>query len=273
MQSIRLYQLYVVATSIILLFVFSSKVWATETPASGFFIAGPALNPEYRGSEDFTIVPMIVSQYQSEFVNFEIEGLTARAELWQQSAYTIGVTAEFDFGRDSDVESELVKQLKEIDASINGGVYAAWASKDQFLDGDNLAYRIALFTDLTNTHNGLFTTLTATYTLPLAIPWRFEFELETTYASNQYMDTYFSIIPAAETAAELPAFTAGASLRDITFSTNIGFFTSEVWGAFLRLSASRLTGDAKDSPIVNDGTANQYFAGLGIIYRFGGNNE
>jgi MipA family protein len=100
------------------------------------------------------------------------------------------------------------------------------------------------------------------------IPWRVDFELETTYADENYMNTYFGSSRFDSTRSGLPYYQAGASLRDVTFSTNIGLFFNPSWGVFMRLSTSQLLGDAENSPIVDAGSRNQHFAGLGVFYRF-----
>ena len=100
------------------------------------------------------------------------------------------------------------------------------------------------------------------------IPWRFEIELETTYANADYQNTYFGVSRADAITSGLPQYTAGSSFRDVTLNANIGLFTSPKWGVFARLGFSKLLNDAADSPVTDHGDTAQYFAGVGLFYRF-----
>ncbi|GLS24410.1 MipA/OmpV family protein [Marinibactrum halimedae] len=237
---------------------------------NGFLILGPALLPEYQGSEDSTVVPMVVSQFKILNQKIEIEGLTFRSPIYQESAWQFGATAELAFGRDSDIENAQVDTFEEIDFGINVGGYAAHQQNNVFFDGDNLEYQLALFGDASNVHDGFYATTSMIYTLPMMIPWRLEFELESSYANDNYMNTYFGVNPRDAFNSGYDQYTATASFKDITLNTNIGLFINPQWGAFLRLGATHLIGKAKDSPIVRNGSNNQYFVGMGIFYRFGG---
>lgn len=126
-----------------------------------------------------------------------------------------------------------------------------------------------MFADTSGVHDGYFATAGITYTFPMVLPWRFAVELESTYASSDYMNTYFGVTSIDSKNSGLPAYTADASLRDISLNANVTLLTSPKWGAFLRLSATQLMGDAKDSPIVLNGNDIQFFYGLGVFYRFG----
>jgi outer membrane scaffolding protein for murein synthesis (MipA/OmpV family) len=235
----------------------------------GFIIIGPARINEYLGSSDYEMVPMIISQFQLLGSDIEIEGLTARGSLLNGNNWHTGIATRFDFGRDGDVSNQAVAAMKTLDANVNFGGYISQFNESTWLDGDKLEFRIEGTTDMSGSHQGVITTLTSTYTLPLYIPWRFEFELEASYASSNYMQSYFGIDAIDSGASGLAQYQAGSSLRDITFNTNIGLFVSPTWGAFVRLSYTRLLGSAADSPIVKgEGSVNQSLIGLGVFYRF-----
>lgn len=263
------FRLYRFATLMLFLGVMHQNAFAAEQQTSdNFLIIGPGLSAEYQGSEDYSLVPMIVSNFQLAGVEMEVEGLVTRAKLYDSKAISLGISAEVDFGRDKEVENETVQALTEIDMAINFGVYAAYEKSSVILEDDSLEFRASLFSDVSGVHDGAYLTVGTTYTLPLYIPWRFEFELESTYASSDYMSTYFGIDATDSMLSGYSPYEASSSLRDITFSTNIGLFLNPEWGAFLRLSVTELQGDAKNSPIVLDGDSQQFFAGIGVFHRF-----
>lgn len=244
-----------------------NQVLAQEDPE--FIILGPAVSPEYQGSEDYETVPMLVSNFRLLGTQFEIEGLTLRANLFEHNNWKIGVTTEVDFGRDDEVENASVAQMTDINSAINLGAYLSKDIPDLYLEDDNLEIRVALFGDVSNTHQGTYTTLSTTYELPLMLPFKVEFELETTYADENYMNTYFGVNEQDAALSGFSQYQTNSAFRDVTFNTNIGLFTSPDWGGFLRLGVSKLLADAEDSPIVKAGDSTQFFVGLGVFYRLG----
>ncbi|TDF38234.1 MipA/OmpV family protein [Alteromonadaceae bacterium M269] len=253
---------------IFLLFFCTFSVNSEEQQDSSFIIVGAALNNEYRGSDDYSVVPFIVSNFSVGSVGVELEGLTFRAQLFDYSNWEFGFTAEYDFGRDEDVDNEVVASLREIDSTINTGAYAFYQDNSVFKQGDEFEFRLSALVDSGDAHEGAYATLGAAYTLPMKSQWRIQFELETTYANDDYIDTYFGIDEENSLLSGLPIYDADSSFRDVTLSTSIGYFTKSNWGVFARLSASKLLGDAKDSPIVDIGSSNQYLFGIGAYYRF-----
>ncbi|WP_448567723.1 MipA/OmpV family protein [Thalassotalea ganghwensis] len=242
---------------------------SAQTEKQNFVIFGPALTPEYQGSDDYSTVPMMVADLSIGNYDLEIEGLTLRTSLFESNNLQLGITSELDFGRDADVENSTIAKFEDIDLSVNVGAFVNHQLSNLYLNGDEFNTRLSIFTDGSNSHKGSYSTLEFSYTLPLMIPWRIEFELSTTYADSNYMNTYFGVNQMDSALSGLPMYSASSSIRDITFNANIGLFMSPKWGAFLRTGATQLMQDAKDSPIVALGDDKQYFIGLGVFYRFG----
>jgi outer membrane scaffolding protein for murein synthesis (MipA/OmpV family) len=251
------------------LFYLSHTALAKATNDPDAFIITGALNKnEFLGSDDTEIVPAIISEFKLLGSNIEVEGLTARVELYSNNNWHTGLTTLFDFGRNDEVSNEAVAAMKEIKQNFNLGAYLSNKHTNVFLNNDELELRIQTTFDASSVHEGSLTTLSSTYTLPLYIPWRFELELETSFANNNYINTYFGISQADSLASNLPQYSPSAGFIDVTLNANIILFSSPNWGAFTRLSYSRLINDAADSPIVKQGSANQSQLGLGVFYRF-----
>lgn len=234
-----------------------------------FVIAGPVLLPEYQGSDDYEVVPMAIAKFRLGSLPIELEGLTLRADLYQRARWRFGLTSELDTGRGDDVSNAEVARMQEIDFAANVGGFVAYSQPGLFLPNDNMEYRLSLLGDSSNTHGGYYGTAALNYAFPLMLPWRVELELESSYASSDYMNTYFGVDATDASRSGLARYNAGASLRDVTLNTNILLFTSPKWGGFVRLGVSQLLGDAKDSPITQQGSDLQYHAGIGVFYRFG----
>ncbi len=241
----------------------------TEKDSNSFIIIGALSKNEYIGSSDYDIVPAIISEFNLLGRNIEIEGLTARAELYSKNSWHAGLATQFDFGRNDEVSNQAIAAMTEIEANVNLGGYLSHKNSNILLNNDELELRVQTTFDASSVHKGSLTTFTSTYTLPLFIPWRFEFELESSYANDNYMNTYFGISQADSITSGLELYQASSGFMDVTVNANIILFSSPTWGAYTRLSYSHLLNDAANSPIIKqEGSVNQSQFGLGIFYRF-----
>lgn len=66
----------------------------------------------------------------------------------------------------------------------------------------------------------------------------------------------------------MPAYRPKGGLSDVGAGVTVGYQFSERWGVLGRLGADYYLGDAKDSPIVKDGSKVQGIGGLALSYRF-----
>ena len=86
-----------------------------------------------------------------------------------------------------------------------------------------------------------------------------------TYASGNYMETYFGVSPANAFRSGLPVYSADAGFKDVGGTVGGVMYLSKEWALSAGLQYRRLLSEAKDSPIVSDrGDANQWIAGVGI---------
>lgn len=246
-----------------------SYAYAEEPKISGFFAVGAASTPDFEGSSDYQIVPFITSHLHSGWLNFEFQGLTARLHLKPPSWYETGVSLNYRFGRDSNLENTVVGQLKEIDDTVEVGGFFRIELDDQFLKHDSVEFLAEAFTDTGSVHGGNIATLSASYTLSPSKQWRYQLEVETTYADDDYMDTYFGVDTANASLSGLPHFDANSGFKDIGLNLNVTHFFNKKLGILGRVGYKHLIGDAADSPIVTEqGNADQFFGGLSLLYAF-----
>ncbi len=92
----------------------------------------------------------------------------------------------------------------------------------------------------------------------------------TTYADNNYMDTYFSIDANNRGSSTLPNFNADGGIKDVGINIVAHYRTPwPQWGIMGTLGYSSLLNDARNSPIVDqEGDNNQMFLGLMANYRW-----
>ena len=90
----------------------------------------------------------------------------------------------------------------------------------------------------------------------------------TTFASDDYMQTYFGVSPAqaARSRAGLPVYDPDAGIKDVYVELGSEITLGERWLLKPGGRYGRLVGDAGDGPIVQN--ENQFSGVLGMGYKF-----
>lgn len=87
-----------------------------------------------------------------------------------------------------------------------------------------------------------------------------------TWASGEYMMTFFGVSAEQSARSGLPAYQADAGLHALRLGAGASYRIDRNWSAVLRTNVMRLVGDAADSPITRSRT--QYTAGVFAAYEF-----
>ncbi len=264
------------ATVLVLSLLLSGVVSAESNGVKGFISVGPAAIPDYEGSQDYEAAPLIFGRMQWQEYYLEVQGTRARANLLPQRFFSFSDTLSIQAGptlsyrreRD-DVENVRVDSLRDIDATIELGGFVTLQIVNVFREQDALTGRVEVVGDATNTHDGHLITLRGAYGMPLGRRWKLGVGVESTYASEEYMSTYFNVDANNAARSGLAAFAASDGFKDIGLDLFLQYDVTERWGVLTFMRASRLIGDAADSPIVDrEGSENQFFGGVAVSYRF-----
>jgi outer membrane protein len=123
--------------------------------------------------------------------------------------------------------------------------------------------------DVGGGHEGLIAEATTGISVPLTEVLTSSLEASATWASEDYMETYFGVSSKQSARSGLPQFDADASFKDVGITLGLNYMINESIGIAGRAQYRRLLGDAADGPIVEDeGSADQFFGGLFLTYRF-----
>jgi len=87
-----------------------------------------------------------------------------------------------------------------------------------------------------------------------------------TWSDEKATQNYFGLTPQQSAQTGLPVYSAGPGLRNIAFGILGDVDLSKHWLILWGLNARRLEGDARNSPIVQEGT--NWFVNAGLAYRF-----
>ena len=262
----------------LLIFICLTAIIATQTSMAqqprGFVGAGAAILPEYEGANKYEFGPGFFGRYNFDngmYIGTEPNLSAGRAfKLYAQlipnsmnEVLELGPVLQIRPKRD-DVDTNSVDDMKQVDTAVElgGGIGLDFGNLDFFLTG---------VADVADAHNGALINLSSQYRWPFRDDLSFTFSIAGTWASEDYMDTYFGVSGSDSRRSGLKRFDADSGFKDVDFGVNVNYITpwSKHWGILGSVRYSRLLSDAEDSPLVDDvGDENQWFFFMGVSYTF-----
>lgn len=219
---------------------------------------GVMAKPSYPGSDEMIAVPFPIISVGKFFVPGVGEVIDA-----DRSPNKFSIYPSFDFnGRRDSSDSKELEGMKDVD----------WA----FEAGLGLAYRhdwIRGFVELRQGFNG-HTGQVADFGIDFIANPTEDLQLmvgpRARWGSDDYMKTYFGIsaAEAPDTIYKTP-YDANAGFNSLGLAATASYALTEDITFHLRGGWDRLIGDAGDSPLVKEGSTDQFYGGAGLSYRFG----
>lgn len=242
-----------------ILIIGQSAVAADYTTSFGL---GLGAAPDYEGSEDYTAVPLLFAKVgwgDGDYVAFQ--GNKLKWNLLNEQI-EFGPLLQYRMERD-DVDNDQVDAMEDIDAAVEAGFFLTgrsgpWSATLEFA------------MDVSGEHDGFLVTLGGDYRQELSEKFTMTYGVSTTYASDNYMETYFQVDAGNRGSSTLPDYSADdGALKDVGLHMVADYSFNERWSVMGNLGYSYLLGDAADSPIVDDeGSKGQLFVGAMGVYRF-----
>ncbi|MBW1849964.1 MAG: MipA/OmpV family protein [Deltaproteobacteria bacterium] len=225
--------------------------WAVRVGVIG------GVSPDYEGSNDYELgVGPLISITWKDFVWFR--GKSLGANLLRRGAWVAGPLLSKSSGRDED-DNDKLDGLDDIDGGLEVGGFVRYRKKPFRFD-------LNIRQDTGSGHEGALIEAGAGVRIPFDKPL-FLAVLHTTWASDDYMESFFGVSAKESTRSGLKEFDAESGIKDIGIKLTSGIRFRKNWRVGLSVQYKRLLGDASDSPIVDD--KNQFVAGLGIVYSWG----
>ena len=237
-----------------------ATLWASEVNVT--MGAGVAAVPDYEGSEDYTVAPLLMLNAKWEqgyYVKFM--GNRLRVNVVPDNTWSVGPVLQYRGKRSGSVSNNKVGDMKKIDATLEAGVFGGF-------NAEGWDASLQWVTDTSNKHDGTLTTLDGGYAFP-AMGLKNRVGVSMTYADKDYMDTYFSVSRKDSSRSGLHHYKADSGLKDIGINLSSNYAFNESWGLTGLIKYSALLNDAKDSPVVDDeGSNSQFTFGLMATYKF-----
>lgn len=240
---------------------------------SGLIGFGAGASPDYEGSDDYEAVPVLFGNYtwdSGRSVSLGGAPSTGRAVRLSTNLlasgsgpkWELGPLLQFRMERD-DVDNSRVDDMSKVDSTVEAGALVGFSSGPW-------EAQLSFAADVGDEHDGYLIYLNGAYTATVTDDFKLKLGARTTYASDDYMDTYFGVSSADAARSGLSEYSVGDSgIKDIGVSVSANYALNQSWGITGGVTYSRLLSDAKDSPLVDDeGDKDQLGASLAITYRF-----
>jgi MipA family protein len=230
----------------------------TEAQARWRFAVGGGLGtgPNFQGSNKYRLraVPFAFASYGRFFVGLGGAGV----QLYRDRTWRLGALVSYGGGRQEDVDQRLAG-LGDVDRTVNAGLFAV-ARTGRF------STRAVVQTDVGGEGHGTLARLDVIARFRGGESLGFFAGPGITWASRQYNQTFFGVTEEQSASSGFPVYEAHSGVNSLRLTAGTGYRFSPSWRAVGSVSASRLSGGAGNSPIVE--TRAQYVAFVSAIYLF-----
>jgi outer membrane protein len=235
----------------------------------GFFAIGPGAVPAFDGAKKYQLIPLMIANVGYKGVNLEVRGLGARLDLLGDSRVQIGPVFAFRGNRNSSSDgSGRVKLLDDVGSSIEVGGYVGYRLGGNRYGQGEVAFDLTLAKDVNDGHDGLVGSAQVSYAAYRSQKLFVNVDAQTTFVDKKYMRAFFGVTPVEAARSGLATYRPGSGIRDAGAGITAGYQFNEKWGLIARAGANYYLGDAKDSPIVDEGSKVQAVGGLALSFRF-----
>ncbi|RED53841.1 MipA/OmpV family protein [Aestuariispira insulae] len=248
------------------------------TVGGGMFVA-----PDYEGSDEYEggIMAELGVGYEREldpkegetdyFFGLQDASLSLNngldlgiARLYRpEGMYRMGLGLGYGGGREASDNNDL-RGLGDIDDYAEGALTLEYFSPDEAWNGG-----LTLSQDLSGETSGSTLTGYVGYTFPVADNITLTTAANVVWADDDHMQAYFGISDRQASNSIYSRYSAGSGLKSAGVDLTLNWMFAEDWAVIANTGYTRLSGDAADSPIVDQkGSENQFISMVGVMYQF-----
>ncbi|MCB1497217.1 MAG: MipA/OmpV family protein [Bauldia sp.] len=217
---------------------------------------GAAVKPKYPGADSYIVVPYPLFGVG----RFYIPGVGER-ESGARGFYlfpSFGYQAERNPNDDNSLKGTN-KVPWTLELGLGAGVRGQWLNSF-----------VTLRQGINGT-DGQVGGLGVDVVLPVTPNFDVAFGPRASFASQDYMETYFGVTGKEASKGSLSKFKPDAGFKTVGLAASASYKLTERTKLRFTGSYNRFVGDADKSPIVKAGSRDQWMAGVGITYRLGFN--
>lgn len=237
-----------------------------QRPATAWSLSVGALaglRPDYEGSDNYSFLgaPLVELRYGGDrfFVSTR-DGVGAT--LVKIGGFTAGPVLRYRFGRDQD-DNDALRGMGDVGGTVEGGAFL------RFQEGGWVVVVNAAQGLNGGGHRGATVFASLGYGGRLAPRWLFSLGPSVTWASDNYMQSFFGVTPTQGARAGYAPYSPGAGVKDVGFGSTLTWLATDQIALTAIAEVKELLNDAADSPLVERaGNSTQGFFGLALSYRF-----
>ena len=239
--------------------------------------AGAAYIPDYEGSDDYRIIPAAAIRGRLGGISFFTRATYLYVDVIPRGEgkleFDVGPIAGVRLNRTGKIKDDFVDALPELKTAFEVGGFAGVTYHGLTNPYDALSFRVDVVKDVGNAHESTLITPTVDFGTPLSRYTYVGASFSAEWAGGGYADYYYSITPAEALASGLPAYDADGGFKSwrlgLLVNQSVSGDLTHGLSLFGTGAYSHLSGDFKDSPIVDDrGSAGQWLAAVGLAYTF-----
>lgn len=237
-----------------------------QRPATAWSLSVGALagvRPDYEGSNDYSFLgaPLVELRFGGDrfFVSTR-DGIGATVVRF--GGFTAGPVLRYRFGRDQD-DNDALRGLGDVGGTVEAGGFLRWQ------EGGWVAVLNAAQGLNGGGHRGATVFASLGYGGRLAERWLFSLGPSITWASENYMQSFFGITQSQAARSVYSPYSPKAGFKDIGFGGTLTWRVTDQASLTAIAEVKELLNDAADSPLVERaGNSTQGFFGLALSYRF-----
>lgn len=225
--------------------------------------------PDYRGSDDNTgaIAPFFRYQFSQSNRYVQLNATELTLNILNSPGFRFGPVLNYHFGRDEDIDDEVVKRMTPIDDTLEAGVFGEVVWREPNNPRNRLIAGVTLLQDVGGESDGMRARFNVRYWRQVTRAVDLHIGAGLIYADSDYTSHYFSVTPQNVGTSGLPFYNAGSDVNEYFLTLGALSYLSRNWLGFAGVRLSQISGDAKDSPIVSErGDKSQFIGGVGVAY-------
>ncbi|WP_404377988.1 MipA/OmpV family protein [Vreelandella aquamarina] len=221
--------------------------------------AGAAYAPDYLGSDDYDVQPLpVLNLTYGDDLSINLrDGIAWHA--FRQGDWSVSPYIGYTFGRDNKGN---ISRFDKVDGGATLGLRVSYQQ-------DLWRYSVAGSTAITGDVEGANFTGEAALRLPMSERTLFTLTPSVSYSNEKWTESFFGVSAQDSARSGIAAYTPDGGYWRVGVSATLSYALTQKWTATGFVAATYLTGNASNSPIVDDlGSDWQGLSGISLTYRF-----